>query len=172
MSSSSWAIIDKQNGELLFAKCENEQRQVASLTKIMTAYVVIGIISRYKMNEHETFVRVLPSAVKLIGTSASLIAGDILSVWELLHGMMLPSGNDAAQSLAIHFGVFLLKEKFKQLYKNIDSNDANVELVLRTSLSNFECLEENQDVVSLALKEFFNLMNREAMFLKLNNSHF
>lgn len=69
---------------------------MASLTKIMTAYVVLGLLQRYKLNEHETFVRILPSSTKLIGTSASLLPGDILSVWELLHGMMLPSGNDAA----------------------------------------------------------------------------
>ena len=36
-----------------------------------------------------------------------------LSVWELLHAMMLPSGNDAAQSLGIYFGLFLLKEELK-----------------------------------------------------------
>lgn len=58
-------------------------------------------------------VRILPSSCRLIGTSANLIPGDILSVWELLHGMMLPSGNDAAQSLAIHFGLIILKDKYK-----------------------------------------------------------
>jgi D-alanyl-D-alanine carboxypeptidase len=40
--------------------------------------------------------QVLSSSCLLIGTTANLISGDTLSVWELLHGMMLPSGNDAA----------------------------------------------------------------------------
>ena len=43
-------------------------------------------------------------AASINGTSARLRNGDILSVWDLLHGLMLPSGNDAATSLAEHFG--------------------------------------------------------------------
>jgi D-alanyl-D-alanine carboxypeptidase (penicillin-binding protein 5/6) len=38
------------------------------------------------------------------GTSAELVEGDSLSVWDLLHGLMLPSGNDAALALAEYFG--------------------------------------------------------------------
>ena len=38
------------------------------------------------------------------GTTAELKPGDILSVWDLLHGLMLPSGNDAAMQLAEYFG--------------------------------------------------------------------
>jgi len=38
------------------------------------------------------------------GTSAELRMGDVLSVWDVLHGLMLPSGNDAAIALAEHFG--------------------------------------------------------------------
>jgi len=46
------------------------------------------------------------------GTSAQLLPGDKICVRELMYAMMLPSGNDAAQSLAIYFGnLCLLKEK-------------------------------------------------------------
>jgi D-alanyl-D-alanine carboxypeptidase len=38
----------------------------------------------------------VPCAANLVGTSAELIIGDMISVEELLYGMMLPSGNDAA----------------------------------------------------------------------------
>ena len=38
----------------------------------------------------------MPSAANLVGTSAELIIGDQLSIEELMYGMMLPSGNDAA----------------------------------------------------------------------------
>ncbi len=41
----------------------------------------------------------------MIGTSAELVIGDLISVEELLYGMLLPSGNDAAQCLALYFGV-------------------------------------------------------------------
>lgn len=62
----------------------------------MTAYTIINLIHRFKINEHETFVTILPQATSLIGTTAHLIDSDMLTVWELFHGMMLPSGNDAA----------------------------------------------------------------------------
>lgn len=39
----------------------------------------------------------------MIGTKASLSYGDTLNVWDLLHGLMLPSGNDAALALSEHF---------------------------------------------------------------------
>lgn len=50
-----------------------------------------------------------------MGTKAELIIGDLISVEELLYGMMLPSGNDAAQSLAIYFGTILLHESSKTI---------------------------------------------------------
>jgi D-alanyl-D-alanine carboxypeptidase len=41
---------------------------------------------------------------QLEGTSAKLLEGDSLSIMNLIYGMMLPSGNDAAQTLGIYFG--------------------------------------------------------------------
>jgi len=48
--------------------------------------------------------QVSKTAATVGGTSAKLRSGDVLSVWDLLHGLMLPSGNDAAMTLAEHFG--------------------------------------------------------------------
>jgi D-alanyl-D-alanine carboxypeptidase len=53
-------------------------------------------------------IKITPCAAHLVGTSAELVVGDSLTVEELLYGMMLPSGNDAAQSLALYFGVILM----------------------------------------------------------------
>lgn len=75
----------------------------------MTAYVILDLIDRFGINDHKELIRILPHCSSLNGTSANLIATDYLSVWELMHGMMLPSGNDAAQALAIHFGLILLR---------------------------------------------------------------
>ena len=96
ISASSWIIIDKLTGETFFAKNENERRQVASLTKIMTCYVILILLERYGINEHKDVIKILPSCSLLNGTSANIISCDSLTVWELLHGLMLPSGNDAA----------------------------------------------------------------------------
>ena len=49
----------------------------------------------------------ISTTAEIGGTSAELLANDELSVEDLLYGMMLPSGNDAAQSLAIYFGNFI-----------------------------------------------------------------
>ena len=48
--------------------------------------------------------QVSKNAATIGGTSAKLKTGDVLSVWDLLHGLMLPSGNDAAICLSEHFG--------------------------------------------------------------------
>jgi D-alanyl-D-alanine carboxypeptidase len=96
VSAYTWAIMDQSTGELLFGRCETESRQVASLTKIMTAYVVLDMTIRYQLDEHKTLIKVHPLVCELNGTSANLLPNDHLSIWELLHGMMLPSGNDAA----------------------------------------------------------------------------
>ena len=78
----------------------------------MTAAVVLDLV--YELNIKCTFARlhsqvlILPSAADLVGTSAQLQKDDLLTVEELLYGMMLPSGNDAAESLAMYFGSLLL----------------------------------------------------------------
>ena len=44
------------------------------------------------------------------GTTANLIEGDSLTINELMYGMMLPSGNDAAVALAVHFGAIMASQ--------------------------------------------------------------
>jgi D-alanyl-D-alanine carboxypeptidase len=41
VTAKSWSICDGRTGEILFGKCENDRKEIASLTKIMTAFVVI-----------------------------------------------------------------------------------------------------------------------------------
>lgn len=84
---------------------------MASLTKIMTACVVIDLMEKYRLDPDKIQINILEMSTTpmLGGTSAELVKGDKLSVTELMYGMMLPSGNDAAQSLAIYFGNLMLK---------------------------------------------------------------
>jgi D-alanyl-D-alanine carboxypeptidase len=56
----------------------------------------------------QSLVTVSPLAVSLNGTKANLLSYDQLTVENLLFGMMLPSGNDAAQMLGIFFGEIIL----------------------------------------------------------------
>ena len=77
----------------------------------MTACVIIEIMEKYKLDPDKIKIKILESSTTpmLGGTSADLLKDDKLSVTELMYGMMLPSGNDAAQTMAIYFGNLMLK---------------------------------------------------------------
>ncbi|TNV83654.1 hypothetical protein FGO68_gene7521 [Halteria grandinella] len=169
ISASSWIIVDKTTGEVLFAKNENEQRQVASLTKIMTCVVILKLIEKFGIGEHKEIVKVLPSISTINGTTANILPGDHLSVWELLHGMMLPSGNDAAQALALHFGLIIIRhEALQELkvkgnnYQVLDKWQADV---LRLNMANYTEIERRYDIIDNALKAFYKEMNLQAFSL-------
>lgn len=109
ITAKSWVIMNRETKQIMYAKQENDQRQVASLTKIMTATVVLDLVSKYKLDIDRIYVNILqPNTTEFVGgTTAELICGDCLTVKDLLYGMMLPSGNDAAQSLGCYFGRFI-----------------------------------------------------------------
>ena len=104
MSASSWAIYDCRRGRLLASKKESERREVASITKMMTFYTSILLINEFRLDYNRTFVTISKFASEIIGTTAKLVEGDVLSLKQLFYGMMLPSGNDAAHTLAEFFG--------------------------------------------------------------------
>ena len=95
----------------MFGKCENESRQVASLTKIMTAFCVLNLLDKYggtsKYASLQTQIKISRQVSIINGTTADLREGDTLTVNELMYGMMLPSGNDASVALGVHFGGIL-----------------------------------------------------------------
>ena len=98
ISARSWTMMNINTGEIMFAKQEKIQRQVASLTKIMTAHVVCDLLSKFNLDWDTVIINVLTSSTTphLGGTSAQLLPGEKISVHELMYAMMLPSGNDAA----------------------------------------------------------------------------
>ena len=111
-TSKCWAIYDAAKMGFIHGKRENVKRECASLTKIMTCYVVIKLCALWKMDMKSTEVTVSQVASDIRGTSAHLETGDILSVEQLLYGLMLPSGNDAAFALAQFFGRQLFRRKY------------------------------------------------------------
>ncbi len=98
-SASAMALVDGDTGELIYSKNCDARREPASTTKICTAITVL---------EHETNldipVPVPKEAVGIEGSSLYLKAGELLSVRDLLYGLMLQSGNDCAVALAIIVG--------------------------------------------------------------------
>lgn len=99
----AWAVADAQTGKVLWESRAAEVFDTASTTKIMTAYVI------FKLAEEtpkvlDDLVVFSDRADKTDGSSSKIRAGERISVRELLYGMLLPSGNDAAIALAEHFG--------------------------------------------------------------------
>ena len=101
LSAWSWAVADARSGRVLFERRAREAMHVASLTKVVTALVVLGLDGAAL----DELVVVSEAAARTkSGTHAELRAGDVLCVRELLYALLLPSGNDAAVALAEHFG--------------------------------------------------------------------
>jgi len=70
VSARSWVMTNLDTGEILYAKQEKEKRQVASLTKIMTFWVVINLCENLGIDIEKTYVTVLSPCAAVGGTSA------------------------------------------------------------------------------------------------------
>ena len=91
-------VLDAVSGRVLMEKEADSQSLIASTTKIMTALVVCeqcNVLDRMKIPKE---------AVGIEGSSMYLQEGEVLTIQELLYGLMLRSGNDAAVALAIYCG--------------------------------------------------------------------
>ena len=95
LSAQAWALADGDSGRILLSSHGEEQRLIASTTKLMTAYTAVKL----GLDLDET-VTVSPSAAATEGSSMYLKPGEKLTLRELLWGMLLVSGNDAANALA------------------------------------------------------------------------
>ena len=98
LSAQKAVLMDAATGRILYEKNADDRSLIASTTKIMTALVVAeqcNVLDR---------VRIPKEAVGIEGSSMYLQEGEILTVQELLYGLMLHSGNDAAVALAIYCG--------------------------------------------------------------------
>lgn len=98
ISSRIALIYDRASGRILYEKNGNKQTPMASTTKIMTAIVVL---ENAKLTDTVT---ITTKAAGIGGSRLGLKKNDKITVNDLLYGLMLRSGNDAAVALAIHVG--------------------------------------------------------------------
>ena len=98
ISAHSAILYEPSTKTVLFEKESRERRAIASTTKIMTALVVL------ENADIDDIVTVPSSCVGIEGTSMYLKEGEKLTVSDLLYGMLLQSGNDAAETLAYFVG--------------------------------------------------------------------
>jgi D-alanyl-D-alanine carboxypeptidase (penicillin-binding protein 5/6) len=99
----AWVIADAKSGNLLHGSREADKLDMASTTKMMTAYIVCEL-ARSDPKVLAEVITFSETADKTPGSTADVRAGEKVSVGELLYGLLLPSGNDAATAYAEHFG--------------------------------------------------------------------
>ena len=96
ISAESMILIAADTGDVLCEKNADRQMLIASTTKIMTALVALSY------GDPDETVAILPEYSGIEGSSMYLKPGEIYTLRELLYGMMLVSGNDAAVAVACH----------------------------------------------------------------------
>lgn len=96
VTASSVYVLDLTSGQVLFEKNPHQKLQPASLTKIMTALVSLDF---YK----EDSILSVISGQKSLGSNVKLVAGDEILAKNILEGLLISSGNDAAITLAENY---------------------------------------------------------------------
>jgi D-alanyl-D-alanine carboxypeptidase len=121
VTANAWSILDIETGEFLWGKNCDVSSDIASLTKMMTCYLVNQCIKQQLISDQDLTI-VPKDAALLGGTTAYLKPLDAIKVVDLMYGMMLPSGNDAAYALADYCGSVLMSRcaKDKGKYSNVN----------------------------------------------------
>jgi D-alanyl-D-alanine carboxypeptidase (penicillin-binding protein 5/6) len=101
LASKSHYLVDFKTGKVLYANAADVQLAPASLTKLMTAYVVFGALQdgRIRLDDRA---HVSEKAWRMGGTRMFIEVGSDVGVEDLLRGLLIQSGNDAAVALAEH----------------------------------------------------------------------
>ncbi len=98
VSAGGVMLMDARTHKVLYAKTAHEKLPMASTTKIMTAILAI------EAGNLDALVTVPQEAYGVEGSSMYLRLGEQISMRDLLYGLMLVSGNDAAVAIAVHVG--------------------------------------------------------------------
>jgi len=93
-SAQSILVMDVESHSSMFSRNEHVQRPIASITKLMTAYIIL------EENDPNALVTVSANAAGTIGSTMNLVTGEQITVRDLLKGLLVNSGNDAAYALA------------------------------------------------------------------------
>ena len=97
VTAKAYALIEAASGRLLLGEHEHDRLPMASTTKIMTALLLLE-----SEEDLDALVEIAPEAAGVEGSSMYLVPGERISLRDLLYGLMMVSGNDAAVALAVH----------------------------------------------------------------------
>lgn len=149
VTATAWTSVDMDTGDVLGEVGSHQRLPIASTTKVMTAFLVFELADAQPaiLDEMVTFSE---RADNTLGSTAGVRAGETLSVRELMYGLLLPSGNDAAVALAEHFG-------------------SRLQLATAASIQDTAVGEASEGT---PYEHFVAAMNRRAAELGMNDSHF
>jgi D-alanyl-D-alanine carboxypeptidase (penicillin-binding protein 5/6) len=94
IDADAWVLADITTGEVLAAKAAHRKVMPASTLKTLTALTLMPVLPK------DQVVTVTSEATHADGSHVGIVSGGTYTVWDLWHGLLLPSGNDAAAALA------------------------------------------------------------------------
>ena len=155
-SATSVWVGSKRRQKILFQKNASEKLPIASLTKIMTALITL------KNYEPEQELKITKQAIQQEEEKGNLKPGEVLSVKNLLHIILIESSNDAAYALAqgkiVGQEEFMSEEKFIEIMNNESESIGlkNTHFINSTGINEIEHYSTSQDLVMLAKYIFRN----------------
>lgn len=111
VSANNAILMEQSTGAVLYEKDAHDTREIASITKIMTALIAL------ESNQLKEKAKTSRRAINVEGSSIYLEQGEEMTINDLVYGLMLRSGNDAAVAISEHIGgsvegfVHLMNEK-------------------------------------------------------------
>jgi D-alanyl-D-alanine carboxypeptidase (penicillin-binding protein 5/6) len=99
LAARAWLLLDATSGQPIAGRNPGERVEPASLTKLMSAYIVFAALRNSALSLQQT-VRVSERAWHAAGSRMFIVPGSLVTVEDLLHGMIVQSGNDACLALA------------------------------------------------------------------------
>jgi D-alanyl-D-alanine carboxypeptidase (penicillin-binding protein 5/6) len=109
VTASSVYVVDAETGQPRYRKNEDKIFRILSITKLVTAYVLAQ-----RMNGQLSDTVTITQADLTSGATAGLRKGDVWTLQDLLYGMLLVSGNDAAIAIANYVGRAMLSQEKKK----------------------------------------------------------
>ncbi|MGW0992246.1 D-alanyl-D-alanine carboxypeptidase family protein [Streptomyces sp. NPDC002520] len=160
ITAKSGYLMNSATGTTLFKKYENTHRLTASTTKIMTAKVVLAQ-SNLNLDAKVTIKKAYSDYIVSKGaSSAHLIVGDKVTVRQLLYGMMLPSGCDAAMALADKYGSgTTVSARVKSFISKMNTTAKNLGMT-NTHFDSFDGISNGSNYSSV---KDLTLLSRSAM---------
>ena len=166
LSAKSAVLIEAETGTVLYSKNADEQRAMASTTKIMTAILLI------EAGDLDRRFTVDPYAIMVEGTSMGLREGDIVSRRDLLYGILLPSGNDAANAAAVSVSGSMTAFVKKMNEKAAELGLENTHFVTPSGLDADGHYTTALDLANLTAYAMKNELFREAVSCKAKQLEF